>query len=185
MKGTRIGREVVVNTERTAPTSVCWDSRGPGYWIGYVRICLHNGRHSINLGSFHTLLGDQFTQTLDTDCDKLGVSGALGALFHITLASHDYTLVAKGTVSVLVEDLQHEMKMYQHLVHLQGTQVPVCLGSLDLTTPYYYDAGIEIVHMMLLSWAGKPINVVCPDFEDAANKVQWSSRQVEAFSSSG
>ena len=176
---------MVVNTERTAPTSVCWDSRGPGYWIGYVRICLHNGRHSINLGSFHTLLGDQFTQTLDTDCDKLGVSGALGALFHITLASHDYTLVAKGTVSVLVEDLQHEMKMYQHLVHLQGTQVPVCLGSLDLTTPYYYDAGIEIVHMMLLSWAGKPINVVCPDFEDAANKVQWSSRQVEAFSSSG
>ncbi len=49
----------------------------------------------------------------------------------------------------------------------QGKYVPVCLGSIDLVLPYYYDSGVY-VHFMFYSWAGRPLF----DCGDLANKAR-------------
>jgi hypothetical protein len=76
-------------------------------------------------------------------------------MFKVTLTSHGYTVAAKGTVLAFVQDLKYESKVYDRLRSVQGHYVPVCLGNIDLKRPYFYDVGVRIVHMMLLSWAGE------------------------------
>ncbi|KAI9781063.1 MAG: hypothetical protein M1839_006340 [Geoglossum umbratile] len=114
----------------------------------------HTGvRHRLNGEKLLLLLRKQLQRTRDEHCDPLGRQGARGALFQVTLASHGYTMVAKGTVTAFVDELQHESLVYQRLRPLQGVCVPVCLGSIDLVHPYFYDVGVRIIHMMFMSWA--------------------------------
>ena len=112
-------------------------------------------RHQLDCETFLVLLREQLQQTRDENCHPLGKEGARGALFKVTLASHGYTVVAKGTVPVFVEDLRHESQVYRRLMPIQGLCIPVCLGNIDLVYPYYYVVGVRIVHMMFLSWAGE------------------------------
>ncbi|KKZ60465.1 hypothetical protein EMCG_00752 [[Emmonsia] crescens] len=112
-------------------------------------------RHRINGKTFLTLVRKQLGRTLDRDCEPLWKQGARGNLFKITLASHGYTFVGKGTISVFVPYLQHEGRIYQRLERLQGQVVPVYLGNIGLVKPYWMDLGVEIVHMLLLSWGGE------------------------------
>jgi len=114
-----------------------------------------SNQHQLNRQMFLILLHQQLKWNLDDDCYPLGKQGARGALFKVTLTSHGYTVAAKGTVAAFVKDLQHERRVYEHLTDIQGICVPLCLGSLDLARPYYYDIGVLIVHMMILSWAGE------------------------------
>jgi Lipopolysaccharide kinase (Kdo/WaaP) family len=119
----------------------------------------HGGnQHRLNRQTFLTLLHQQLQRNRDDDCYPLGKQGARGALFKVSLSSHGYTVAAKGTVAAFVKDLQHECQVYQRLMAIQGICVPVCLGSLDLVHPYYYDIGVLIVHMMILSWAGESLD---------------------------
>ena len=97
------------------------------------------------------LLEVQLRQNRSDACQPLGKQGARGALFMVTLTSYGYTLLAKGTVLAFVKDLRHEAEVYRLLMTVQGVYVPVCLGNIDLNKPYYYDAGICIIHMLLLS----------------------------------
>lgn len=83
------------------------------------------------------------------------MQGARGAPFKVTLTSHSYTVVGKGTVLAFVKDLRHEAEVYRRLTILQGVHILIYLGSINLDSPYYYGAGICIVHRMLLSWAGE------------------------------
>jgi hypothetical protein len=76
-------------------------------------------------------------------------------LFKLTLDSHGYTFVAKGTVEAFVRCLKHEGRVYQHLDEVQGELVPVYLGNISLAKPYFLDLGVRIVHMLLMSWAGE------------------------------
>jgi len=46
--------------------------------------------------------------------------------------------------------LQHEGRMYGRLKRLQRVVVPVYQGSIG-----YIDLGVEIVHMLLMSWGGE------------------------------
>ncbi|KAH7012521.1 uncharacterized protein B0I36DRAFT_209939, partial [Microdochium trichocladiopsis] len=39
-----------------------------------------------------------------------------------------------------------------------GKHVPVFLGAFHLERPYYYNHRVRLVYMMLLSWAGEPID---------------------------
>lgn len=55
---------------------------------------------------------------MDDHCESLGKQGARAVLFKITLTSHGYTFVGKGTVEAFVPDLRHEGKMYDRLVDL-------------------------------------------------------------------
>ena len=51
-------------------------------------------------------------------------------------------------------DLLHEGKIYRLMSKLQGIAVPVYLGNVNLTEWYYLDAGVRILHMLLMSWGG-------------------------------
>jgi hypothetical protein len=44
-------------------------------------------------------------------------------------------------------------RIYRQLKRLQGEVVPVYLGNIGLIEPYV-DLGVEIVHMLLMSWGG-------------------------------
>ena len=114
-------------------------------------------RHQIDRPTFLRLLRKQLSTNLDTDVINLGVWGARGALFKVTLTSHGYTVVAKATSAHLVQYLEHEAKVYRRLQSIQGIHVPVCLGSVDLIRTYPYEGVVGLVHMILLSFGGRPI----------------------------
>ncbi|KJZ69750.1 hypothetical protein HIM_10861 [Hirsutella minnesotensis 3608] len=123
---------------------------------GGVRGCTHT-QHPISHSTWLQLLSEQLQRTLDGGIAKLGQYGARGVLFKVTLLSHGYTVVCKGTVQAFIRDLEHEAAVYQRLARIQGVHLPVFLGSVDLRPlrrTYYYDHRVYIVHMTFLSWGG-------------------------------
>ncbi|MCJ1267059.1 hypothetical protein MMC22_006944 [Lobaria immixta] len=135
----------------------------------------HGRQHAIDLQEFLILVRDQLAENLDRDCEPLGLQGARGALFKITLTSYGYVFVGKGTVQAFVPDLMHEGRVYQQLKDLQGTAVPVCLGNIDLVDCYYLDVGVRILHMLLMSWGGQMVSGTVDQEE-----VQQTLREVRA-----
>ncbi len=107
-------------------------------------------QHPIDCKQFQMLLCEQLQQRRGEGCRLLGVQRARGALFKVVLNSYGYIVAAKGTVRACVEDLKREGDVYRQLSTLQGVYTPFCLGNIDLEKPFYYDAGIYIVHLMLL-----------------------------------
>ncbi|KAL4748273.1 hypothetical protein BDW72DRAFT_156847 [Aspergillus terricola var. indicus] len=119
-------------------------------------------RHLLTPADLICRLDQQFfddNQQLDTrlGCESLHVHGSRGALFKITLWSHGYTFVAKGTPVEFVAGLKHEELIYSHLSSIQGIYIPVLLGSLQLRHPFSYDGIAEIVHLMFMSYVGKTL----------------------------
>ena len=108
--------------------------------------------HPINGLDFPTLLREQLAEDLDNHCEPLGLYGAIGYLFRITLASYGYVFVAKGLTRS--SRLRHEGKIYEHMKSLQGHTILVHLGNLDLVHRYYLDWH-PIRHFLLLVWAGE------------------------------
>ena len=92
----------------------------------------------------------------NADCKPLYISGSRGALLKIRLSSHCYTLVAKGMKKSDVIYLRKEWRVYEHIRPLQGKYVPVCIGTMDLKLPYYYNFGIYTC-MLFLSPTGRPL----------------------------
>ncbi|KAF4980715.1 hypothetical protein FZEAL_3330 [Fusarium zealandicum] len=92
----------------------------------------------------------------DADCTPLYLSGSRGSLFKLRLSSHGYTLVAKGVEAMDTKQLRYENSIYGRIRDLQGQAVPVCLGTIHLVAPYYFDSGVY-VHFMLLSYGGRSI----------------------------
>ncbi|KJZ70625.1 hypothetical protein HIM_09980 [Hirsutella minnesotensis 3608] len=137
----------------------------------------NHGQGHINRLEFLRLIRDQLAtdRGRDADCAPIHRSGSRGSLFKVRLSSHGYTLVAKGVESLDLACLQHENEMYDRLRPIQGKYVPVCLGSIDLVRPYYYDSGVY-VHFLFLSWAGQPL-LHCTDeavkagIDDAVSKI--------------
>ena len=103
--------------------------------------------HLLNKQQFGAMVQRQLAITLDRNCKDLKIQGSRGALFQITLASHGYTFVAKGTRDVFVSDLMHEGRMYERLKSIQGTLIPVYLGNIDLDRPWL-DFRVRIIHML-------------------------------------
>jgi hypothetical protein len=92
----------------------------------------------------------------DADCVPLHLSGSRGSLFKVRLSSHGYTLVAKGVEGMDAALLRHENEVYDCIRALQGEYVPVCLGTVDLIEPYYFDSGV-FKHFLFMSYAGRPV----------------------------
>ncbi|KAK4138392.1 hypothetical protein BT67DRAFT_437713 [Trichocladium antarcticum] len=90
------------------------------------------------------------------DSTPLHLTGSRGSLFKVRLSSHGYTLVAKGMESVNHALLRHENDMYDRLQDIQGEHIPVCLGSVDLVLPYYYNGGVY-TRFLFLGWGGHPL----------------------------
>ncbi|KAL8919997.1 MAG: hypothetical protein Q9208_006501 [Pyrenodesmia sp. 3 TL-2023] len=117
-------------------------------------------KHALTAAKLCNLLRGQLARTLDKDCTDLRLQGARGMLFQLTLSSHGYTFVGKGTIDIYLPDLQHEYRMYQRMRQLQGVLIPVCLGNIDLSVPWH-DLHIKIIHMLLLSYGGETISRAC------------------------
>ncbi|KAH7349238.1 hypothetical protein BKA66DRAFT_541640 [Pyrenochaeta sp. MPI-SDFR-AT-0127] len=113
--------------------------------------------HQIDRPTFLALMRQQLADDLDTDCNPVSMPGACGVLFRVRLRSHGYTVAAKSTPAYFVHRLRREASIYERLRPIQGIHVPVHLGNIDLQTPYFYEGIVELVHMMFLSFGGKPI----------------------------
>lgn len=128
-----------------------------------------NGQHPISHSEWLQLLHKQPHETLDDGIAPAWIVGACVIIFNVTLLSYGYTFVAKGTVDTLVYKLAD---VYGHLAPLQGIYIAVFLGAVDLRTldqTYYYDLNVNIVHLILLSWAGEPLYE--PPTSDAFRKA--------------
>ena len=114
-----------------------------------------HGYHALDQKALAARIRDQVEEDPDHGCEPLGKQGSRGTLFKMTLDSHGYTFVAKGTVKAFVPDLEYEGEVYQHLSEVQGDLVPVYLGNIALLSPFFLDVGVRIVHMLLMSWGGE------------------------------
>jgi serine/threonine protein kinase len=88
-------------------------------------------------------------------CILFGKSGAYGAPFKLTCFPHGYTVVGKGTTSLLWKKVvSQEAEIYHILRKAQGSAVPVFLGTMDLKKIYFAFGG-QIRHMLIMGWAGE------------------------------
>ncbi|KAL9593855.1 MAG: hypothetical protein Q9219_007351 [cf. Caloplaca sp. 3 TL-2023] len=111
-------------------------------------------KHALTRPSLARLLRQQLAEDRDDYLLDLGLQGATGRLFKLTLASHGYTFVAKGTTRDFIADSKREARVYQHLKARQGKTIPVYLGNIDLVRPWI-GGGLYISHMLLMSFAGQ------------------------------
>ncbi|OAQ57866.2 protein kinase-like domain [Pochonia chlamydosporia 170] len=119
--------------------------------------------HPVSHSKWLQLLRKQFEESLDNGVTPLCEGGARGVLFQVTLLNYGYTFIGKGTVRAFIKDLEHEAAVYQRLKPVQGINVPVFLGTIDLRSMnkiYYYDHRVYVVHLTFLSWAGYKLHDV-------------------------
>ncbi|MCJ1449402.1 MAG: hypothetical protein MMC23_009922, partial [Stictis urceolatum] len=116
-----------------------------------------NGHHELNAPKLVALIRQQLAADVDHGCEPLGLHGARGALFRISLKSHGYVLVAKGMLHSAFSYMLHEIEMYRYLEPLQGDYIPVCLGHFCLRHRFYLDLGVKIKYMMLMAWGGQMV----------------------------
>ena len=114
-------------------------------------------RHAISVVQLRELLLAQIQKTMNTNIEPLGSQGSRGAIFKLTLESHGYTMIGKGTSPHYVPDLRSENAVYNHLGEIQGTVIPVCLGAIDSPRCYFYDVGVDIHYWLLMSFAGRSL----------------------------
>uniref|UniRef100_A0A093ULW5 Putative cell division control protein 7 like 2 n=1 Tax=Talaromyces marneffei PM1 TaxID=1077442 RepID=A0A093ULW5_TALMA len=116
-------------------------------------------RHRLNTKLLIKLLDQQLSSDPDPHselgCESLHIHGTRGALFKITLWSHGYTFVGKGVPIDFIQCAKREETMYSHLRAIQGQFVPVVFGGLNLRRPFSYDGIAEMVHLTLMSYAGR------------------------------
>ncbi|KAH9203516.1 hypothetical protein DL95DRAFT_399263 [Leptodontidium sp. 2 PMI_412] len=139
----------------------------------------HQGKH-LRLSTFLHLVRIQLAKDRgrDADCKPFYVKGSRGALFKVRLSSHGYTLVAKAMKQADRKHLLQEAKVYGHLRPIQGSCIPVCLGTVDLELPYYYDHGVYD-SMLFLSWAGRSL-YQCLNRENEARILDKATRTLQA-----
>ncbi|WQF90495.1 Putative protein kinase [Colletotrichum destructivum] len=167
------------STDRPFCTSKCL--RGLVYGGPMDKTCPNfedHGHHHINREQFLRSILIQLAQDRGRDADAvpLYLSGSIGSLFKVRLLSSGYTLVAKGVERVDLGRLRHENDLYDRLQPIQGTHVPVCLGSVDLVLPYYYGSGV-FEHFLFLSWAGLPLF----DFINRTTKADIVNKVTAAY----
>ncbi|OJD11445.1 hypothetical protein AJ78_07792 [Emergomyces pasteurianus Ep9510] len=135
---------------------------------------------------FRALIREQLFRDcgLDVNCCSLYKKGSCEAAFKIHLLLHGYALLVKSVERNNLCKLEHENKVYHRLHDIQGNYIPVCLGIvvLDPKYPYYYDEGVY-THMLLLSWAGKPISEVMKSNNSAV--IEMTSQCVQVIHLAG
>lgn len=117
-----------------------------------------SNHHALKSKHIAKLVIRQIAVNPENGCQPLNKQGARCALFKIVLKSYDYTFVAKETVPAYVPHLKHESSIYRRLAQIQGTSIPVYLGSVSMIRPYFLDVGVRIIHMLLMSWRGEEVD---------------------------
>ena len=129
--------------------------------------------HQIDYLQLSSLLTSQLALDPNSGCAPLELGRLPGRLhsidkhviFRVTLISHGYILVGKATQMRTVKRLRREREAYLVLRKMQGKKVPVLLGDFYLVKPWSLSpedvgphSGSEMVYMLLLSHAGRPID---------------------------
>ncbi|KAK5125896.1 hypothetical protein LTR08_005108 [Meristemomyces frigidus] len=122
-------------------------------------------KHLVNAAEMVDLLKQQLDIDVDSQCIPFGSCGASGAAFKLRCISHGYTIVGKGTTSWLWNGVSREANFYEVLHGVQGSAVPVFLGTIDLKQTYFLHGAGEIQHMLLMAWGGETLT-----------KMQWHAR---------
>ncbi|KAF5020432.1 hypothetical protein F66182_7559 [Fusarium sp. NRRL 66182] len=120
-------------------------------------------RHPISHQKWLEQLRGQLAHSLDDGIVPLGMGGARGVVFQVTLLKYGYTFISKGTVQAFIPDIQHESAVYERCQPCQGRSVPVFLGQVDLRSmhkTYYYAHRVYVVYMVFMSWGGYCIDRV-------------------------
>ena len=137
-------------------------------------IQLH-GRKHISVPSFQDGMRKMFRSEL-TECQliydwDLEDPEWTGKWFRARLPTWGYVVLAKGAAHAHagVTQLEQEVQVYERLHDLQGKNVPVYLGSLELVQPFSTEDGIEIAFLLLLSWEGLPMDLEDVDLVRAAH----------------
>lgn len=138
-------------------------------------------RHMLDRQSFLKLIEAQLAEDLDEGCEPVSRPGSRGVLFRLTLFSHGYVLVAKGTPAWFSHLLRHEAEVYGHLRPIQGKHVPVHLGNIALAPGYPFEGIAWITDMMLLSFAGQRISRIQTDRILLKRKVEESIQAVHRY----
>ncbi|OJD11471.1 hypothetical protein AJ78_07777 [Emergomyces pasteurianus Ep9510] len=144
-------------------------------------------KRRIQPAEFCVLIREQLSRNRgpDANCRPLYKKRSCGAAFKIHLLSHGYTLLAKGVERNNLRKLKHENEVYHRLHDIQGNYILVCLRIvvLDPKYPYYYDEGVY-THMLLLSWAGKPISEIMKS-DNSACVIEMTSQSLQAIHLAG
>lgn len=111
--------------------------------------------HPINAEGLVQLLKQQLDDDVDHNITRFGMPGSSGAAFKVISAIYGYTVVGKAPVTEGAwKQLSRVAAAYQILQEVQGSAVPVFLGSISRATGAYYypyfPTGFR--HMLLLAW---------------------------------
>ncbi|KAJ4248088.1 hypothetical protein NW762_012858 [Fusarium torreyae] len=120
-------------------------------------------RHPLSYQTWLEHLREQLVQSLDDGIVPLGMGGARGVVFQVTLLKYGYTFVSKGTVRAFIPDLQHEGAVYERCASCQGENIPVFLGEIDLRSmnkTYYYAHRVYVVYLAFMSWGGHCVDKI-------------------------
>lgn len=135
-----------------------------------------SSQHLINSEILVLIIKQQLDDDID-DCTPMGGCGASGAPFKITCSTYGYTLVGKGTTSWLWNEVSREADIYHILSRVQGSAVPVFLGTIDLAKTYFLHGAGPIRHMLLMAWAGKPIDSI----KDFRREIKRSVKDIRSL----
>ncbi|PHH53819.1 hypothetical protein CFIMG_008102RA00001 [Ceratocystis fimbriata CBS 114723] len=128
-----------------------------------------SGHHPVSYQKWSQLLKKQIDELLYRGIEDLWISGTLTGLFAVTLLGYGYKFVGKGTPKSNADRFGNEACVYHRLEPIQGTFVPVYLGTIDLCKmdrEFPHRSGHTLGFMMFLSWAGDRLSV--------SDKAYWS-----------
>ena len=135
--------------------------------------------HPINSSKFMACLKQQMDENIDR-CILLGKCGSYGAPFKLTCSPHGYTVMGKGTTSLLWKDVvSQEAEIYYILRKAQGSSVPVFLGKMDLKKIFFAFGG-QIRHMLIMGWAGES-TVNFDKTVELDREIERSNKEIRAL----
>lgn len=137
-------------------------------------------RHLIKAETLVQVIKQQLDKNID-DCTPMGGCGGSGAPFKITCAEYGYTVVGKGTTTYYWNEVSREADIYRILSRVQGSVVPVFLGTVNLAKIYFLHGAGEIRHMLLMAWAGKPISKTEATSPDISRSISKSIKKIRSL----
>ncbi|RMJ23980.1 hypothetical protein PHISP_05164 [Aspergillus sp. HF37] len=112
-------------------------------------------QHPIGAESLVQLLKHQLDNDVGHNITIAGISGSSGMPFKVTSAVYGYTVVGKVATDSSWGEVSREAAAYKILQEVQGSAVPVFLGSITRATGCYSSLFAKSYrHMLLMAWGG-------------------------------
>ncbi|KAJ5220842.1 uncharacterized protein N7469_009729 [Penicillium citrinum] len=136
-------------------------------------------QHPVSVEHVMLSLKCQVDENIDR-CIPVGDCGSYGAPFKLTCTKYGYTVIGKGTTSELWKEVSREAQVYQLLRRVQGSAVPVFLGTIDLAKIYFLHGAGQIRHMLVMGWGGECMATMelTPHLR---REIQRSNKEVRAL----